>query len=151
MVLGEKENLLTLANLQIDMLQDKLQVSMDRYRALEADMNATNNILRKQPLGSPVLGEPAAAAGAPAGQQAVGMTAEQLLELRTLRREKEGLQEQVAELTAGLQAARETIKMASQPHGFLLQQLQQMQVEKQQAELKALAATTAMKVRRGSG
>lgn len=53
---------------------------------------------------------------------------------------------QVSELTASLAAAHDALKLASQPHAFLLEQLAAAQAGLKHAELRALAAATALKV-----
>ncbi len=54
---------------------------------------------------------------------------------------------QVKSLEASLQSTQSTLKLAGQPHAFILEQLQAAKTAAQEADMKALAATTALKVR----
>lgn len=96
-VVGEKEGLLARANLHIDMLQEKLQASMERYRALESDVAVA------QRTGAGGGGGALALLPAPAGLASAvtavggggGLSPEHEARLSALRKEKEALTLQV--------------------------------------------------------
>ncbi|KAL6754707.1 hypothetical protein V8C86DRAFT_311837 [Haematococcus lacustris] len=159
-VVGEKESLLQRLKMQAELLQDKLQASMDRCRVLEAEAATLTVLQQRAPTpaqqpdahGSMALAASEAVPGSGVGVSGKGAQ-ELVAQVLTLQRqlgnatqEKEAVIAKLAALDAELARATEQLRLVGQPHSFLLRELSAAQAAKQQMEEQAVAAQNALKV-----
>ncbi|KAJ9530521.1 hypothetical protein QJQ45_012545 [Haematococcus lacustris] len=159
-VVGEKESLLQRLKMQAELLQDKLQASMDRCRVLEAEAATLTVLQQRAPTpaqqpddhGSRALAASEAVPGSGGGVSGKGAQ-ELVAQVLTLQRqlgnatqEKEAVIAKLAALDAELARATEQLRLVGQPHSFLLRELSAAQAAKQQMEEQAVAAQNALKV-----
>ncbi|KAJ9530398.1 hypothetical protein QJQ45_000772 [Haematococcus lacustris] len=159
-VVGEKESLLQRLKMQAELLQDKLQASMDRCRVLEAEAATLTVLQQRAPTpaqqpdahGSIALAASEAVPGSGVGVSGKGAQ-DLVAQVLTLQRqlgnatqEKEVVIAKLAALDADLARATEQLRLVGQPHSFLLRELSAAQAAKQQMEEQAVAAQNALKV-----
>ncbi|GFR42699.1 hypothetical protein Agub_g3621 [Astrephomene gubernaculifera] len=161
-VVAEKEQLVGRTNMQNELLQDKLAVLMDKYRALEVEHNShVNRALAAaaaavaasggQTRGSAAAaqeGGGAAAAAAAGGEGGSGAATTKLhVELALLKQERDSLAREVELLQGRLAAAQDSLRLAAQPHAFLIEELEAIKQRATQAETKAAALQVALTAR----
>ncbi|KAG2490608.1 hypothetical protein HYH03_011000 [Edaphochlamys debaryana] len=151
-VVAEKEQMIGRTNMQNELLSDKLSVLMDKYRGLEvehnshvnrtlaaaADVVAANGVRSYYEGGEGGGSGALALAAAPAKVQ---------VELAMLRQERDALAREVEHLHGRLTAAHDSLKLASQPHAFLLEELEAVKLRAVQAETKVAALQVALQAR----
>ncbi|KAG2423380.1 hypothetical protein HXX76_015346 [Chlamydomonas incerta] len=158
-VVAEKETLVGRTSMQNELLSDKLGVLMDKYRSLEVELNSHLNKALAAAAevvagGGVGRGEDGGGGeggggryGGGGGGGIVAAPAKLQVDLALLRQERDQLARQVEMLTGRLTAAHDSLKLASQPHAFLLEELESVKLRCAQAETKAAALQVALQQR----
>ncbi|MEW5302596.1 MAG: hypothetical protein WDW36_005365 [Sanguina aurantia] len=148
-VIGEKETMLGRANMQLELLGDKLSVALDRVRCMDAEQStamaraalsaATSTATA---LGGPGMRGPGLP-DQPGGPAAAALQVELLL----LQQEQGRLLGRISVLEERLRSAREVLQLASQPHAFLIAELGTGRELLRAAEAQALTLTATLQAR----
>ncbi|GIL63802.1 hypothetical protein Vafri_17794 [Volvox africanus] len=161
-VVAEKEQLVGRTNMQNELLQDKLSVLMDKYRALEVEHNAQLNkalaAAAEAVAASSGSGGGAASNVAAAADNAVAAiiaaasnteapSVKMQVDMALLKQERDALTREVEHLRGRLAAAHDSLRLASQPHAFLLEELEAVKLRATQAETKVAALQVALAAR----
>ncbi|KXZ51870.1 hypothetical protein GPECTOR_11g306 [Gonium pectorale] len=157
-VVAEKEQMVGRTNMQNELLQDKLGVLMDKYRSLEVEHNSHLN--KALAAAAEVVAAGGAVrtggggthsgdgGGSPGngGRTIVltGAPAKMQVDMAMLKQERDSLSREVEHLTGRLAAAHDSLRLASQPHAFLLEELESVKLRAAQAETKAAALQVAL-------
>ncbi|GLI65968.1 hypothetical protein VaNZ11_009654 [Volvox africanus] len=161
-VVAEKEQLVGRTNMQNELLQDKLSVLMDKYRALEVEhntqLNKTLAAAAEAVAASSGSGGGAASNVAAAADNAVAaiiaaaanpgaLPVKMQVDMALLKQERDALTREVEHLSGRLAAAHASLRLASQPHAFLLEELEAVKLRATQAETKVAALQVALAAR----
>ncbi|GLC34009.1 hypothetical protein PLESTB_000828200 [Pleodorina starrii] len=166
-VVTEKEQLVGRTNMQNELLQDKLSVLMDKYRALEVEHNT--HLHKALAAAAETVAAAAASGGGGGGGGSTGgaevhpadalaiitsgaataatAPAKLQVELALLKQERDALTREVEHLSGRLAAAHDSLRLASQPHAFLLEELEAVKLRASQAETKMAALQVALTAR----
>ncbi|KAG2434529.1 hypothetical protein HYH02_012196 [Chlamydomonas schloesseri] len=154
-VVAEKETLVGRVSMQNELLSDKLTVLMDKYRSLEVELNSHLNkalaaaaeVVAGAGRGEDGAGGGEGGHGGSGGGGIIVAPAKLQVDLALVRQERDQLARQVELLTGRLTAAHDSLKLASQPHAFLLEELESVKLRCAQAETKAAALQVALQQR----